>query len=155
MQKKLWIAGAVLILDQVTKALARTMTEAITLLPGILDLRLCHNTGMAFSLLSGMPWMLGVLSVVLVIIGWRILRRYRLGPLSGTAAMLMLGGALGNAIDRILLGSVTDMVEVLFVQFAVFNVADIALTIGCTLLALSLFIRPQEWEKRPLKEADS
>ena len=62
--------------------------------------------------------------------------------------MMMLGGAVGNLIDRVFLGYVVDMVEVLFVSFAIFNVADMFLTIGCILMAASLLWRPQEWSER-------
>ena len=149
MRRSLWIAAAVLIADQGTKLLARQLTEPVTLIPGVLGLSLCQNTGVAFSLLSGRPWLLGLLSLVIVAAGALLLRRYRLGPLPAVSAMLILGGALGNAVDRLFLGSVTDMVELLFVRFAVFNVADIALTVGCALLALSLLLCPGQWSPRP------
>ena len=59
--------------------------------------------------------------------------------------MLMLGGALGNLADRLLTGTVTDMIELLFVRFAVFNVADACLTAGCALMIVSLLFRPGDW----------
>lgn len=99
-------------------------------------------------MLSGMPWLLGILSVAVVIVGWRMLRPYRLKGWAAWAAMLMLGGALGNAIDRLFLGSVTDMVEVLCFQFAVFNLADAALCVGCGMMAISLLFLPKEWERK-------
>lgn len=149
MRKMLWIPFLVLAADQLTKAWARTLTAPITVLPGILQLRLCGNTGMAFSLLSGNPMLLSAGTVLLLIGGWLILRRAVLGPVSRAAAMLILGGAVSNLIDRLFLGSVTDMIEVLFVRFAVFNVADAAVVIGCGLMAISLLACPKEWEKRP------
>ncbi len=142
------IAVLVLLADAVTKHLARGLREPVTLLPGILGLRYAENTGMAFSLFSGQTWLLGLLSLVCILLGWLLLRRYRLGPLSRTAAMLMLGGALGNALDRLLRGYVVDMLEVLFMKFAIFNVADAALTVGCVLMAWSLLRRPDEWAPR-------
>jgi len=148
MRRLFWIVPAVIVLDQLTKALARTMTEPVTLIPGVIGLCHIENTGMSFSMLSGRSWLLGCLSLVLVIVGWAVLRRFRLGGLAGISAMLMLGGALGNAIDRLIRQTVTDMVELLFINFAVFNVADLALTAGCLLMALSLFICPQCWERR-------
>ena len=148
MKRRLWLACFIILLDQLTKALARGLTEGVTLIPGLLGLRHCENTGIAFSLLSGRPWLLGILSLVLVAAGWLLLRPYRLTGLAGWSAMLMLGGALGNAIDRLFLGSVTDMVEVLCFRFAVFNVADIALTVGCVLMAASLLFRQKEWQRR-------
>ena len=100
---------------------------------------------MAFSMLSSHTWLLALLSVVLITVGWRIMRRYQLGRLSRVAAMLMLGGALGNLIDRVFLGYVVDMFEILLFRFAIFNVADMALTVGSALLAVTLLFFPRDW----------
>ena len=148
MRHYLWIALISLIADQLTKHWARGLTQPMTLIPGVIGLRYAENTGMAFSLLSGQPWLLGVLSAVLIIAGWLVLRRYRLGPLSRTAAMLMLGGAVGNMIDRFFTGYVVDMIEVLAFRFAIFNVADACLTVGCCLMAVSLLFKPDEWSEK-------
>ena len=78
---------------------------------------------------------------------WLLLRRYPLGTLSRIAAMLMLGGAAGNMLDRFFRGYVVDMFETLFVRFAVFNVADAALTVGTVLMAASLLFCPGEWSE--------
>ena len=143
-----WIALLVIAADQVTKRLALSLQAPVTLIPGILGLRLTRNTGVAFSLLSGVPWLVTVLSAAVLVLGGCLLRRYRLGALTRTGAMLIAGGALSNLISRVAEGSVIDMVEFLFVNFAVFNAADIALTVGCGLLILSLLIRPDEWKPR-------
>lgn len=148
MRRYLWIAAAVIAADQALKAFARAMAAPMTLIPGVLGLRYCQNTGMAFSLLSGQSWLLGVVSLVVIAAGALVLRGYRLGPVSRTAAMLMLGGAAGNMIDRLFMGYVTDMLEVLLFRFAVFNLADAALCIGCGLMALSLLICPDDWKPR-------
>ena len=92
--------------------------------------------------------LLGVVSAACILAGWLILRRYRLGGCSRIAAMLMLGGAAGNMLDRFFRGYVIDMFEVLFVRFAVFNVADAALTVGTVLMAASLLLRPEEWREK-------
>lgn len=148
MRHYLWIALISLIADQLTKHWARGLTQPMTLIPGVIGLRYAENTGMAFSLLSGQPWLLGVLSAVLIIAGWLVLRRYRLGRLSRVAAMLMLGGAVGNMIDRFFTGYVVDMIEVLAFRFAIFNVADACLTVGCCLMAVSLLFKPDEWSEK-------
>ena len=103
---------------------------------------------MAFSMLSGHTWLLGAVSAAAIVLGWWVLRAFRLGPVSRIAAMLMLGGAVGNMIDRLLRGYVVDMFEVLFVDFAIFNVADAALTVGAVLMGISLLLRPDEWSER-------
>ncbi len=148
MRKFGWIALAVLAADQLSKLAARHLTEAITLIPGVVGLRYAENTGMAFSLFSGRPWLLGLVSAAVILIGFLALRRYRLGTLARIAAMLMLGGALGNMIDRLFIGYVVDMFEFLFVDFAIFNVADAALTVGCALMAFSLIFRPDDWSEK-------
>ena len=146
--------GIILVLTQVfglariQSASARQLTEAVTLIPGLIGLRYAHNTGMAFSLFSGNPWALGVISVALVAGGFLVLRRYRLGVLPAVSAMLMLGGALGNMIDRFARGYVIDMFEVLAFRFAIFNVADAALCVGCALMAWSLVFRPKDWSEK-------
>lgn len=148
MKRYLWITPAVIILDQATKWAARHMTEPITLIDRVIGLRYTQNTGMAFSFLSDHIMLLILLSVVLIAAGYAVLHRYTLGTVSRTAAMLMLGGAAGNLLDRLFLGYVTDMIELLFCSFAIFNVADICLTVGCGLMIFSLLFRPQEWRER-------
>lgn len=149
MRKYIWIAAATVILDQASKRAARSLgTCAVPLIPGVIGLRYAENTGMAFSLLSGQAWLLGVLSAMLIVLGIVILRRYALGALASVAAMLMLGGAVGNMIDRFFTGYVVDMLEMLCFRFAIFNVADAALTVGCGLMAFSLLLRPQDWREK-------
>ncbi|MBR5344266.1 MAG: signal peptidase II [Clostridia bacterium] len=143
-----WIALLVIATDQVTKRLALSLETPVTLIPGVLGLRLTRNTGVAFSLLSGSPVLVTVLSGVVLVIGGLLLWRFRLGALSLTGAMLIVGGALSNMLSRVFEGSVIDMIEFLFVNFAVFNAADIALTVGCGLLILSILFRPDEWKPR-------
>ena len=148
MRKYAWIAPVVVILDQLVKWACLSLKGSVTLIPGVLALTYAENTGMAFSLFSGRSWLLGLVSAGCILIGWLVLRRCRLGRLSRTAAMLMLGGAVGNMADRLLRGYVVDMFEVLFVDFAIFNVADAALTVGTALMGLSLLLRPDEWKER-------
>lgn len=143
-----WIALIILAADQAVKQLARSLTGPVTLIPGVLAFTYAENTGMAFSLLSGRSWLLGLMSAAVIFIGWLILRRYHLGTMASVAAMLILGGAVGNMIDRLLTGYVVDMFEVLLFRFAIFNVADAALTIGCLLMAISLLFRPDDWSEK-------
>ena len=140
-----WIALLVLTADQAVKYLACRLQATFPLIPGVLAFTYAENTGMAFSLLSGRSWLLGLISAAVIVLGLLALRRYRLGPLPSVAAMLMLGGAAGNMIDRLLLGYVVDMFEVLLFRFAIFNVADAALTVGCALMAASLLFSPKDW----------
>jgi len=152
MKKYAWIAVLTVMLDQVTKWLVRSLTGPVTLIPGLLGLKYAQNTGMAFSMFSGQSWLLGLLSAALIALGWRVLRRYRLGRWPRIAAMLMLGGAVGNMIDRLFRGYVVDMFEVLAFRFAIFNVADAALTVGCALMAFTLLCCPEDWREKDAKD---
>ena len=148
MRKYYWIAAAVVIVDQAVKWACLGLTGSVTLIPQVLALTYAENTGMAFSWFSGRAWALGVVSALCILLGWLVLRRYRLGPLSRVAAMLMLGGAVGNMLDRFFRGYVVDMFETLFMEFAIFNVADAALTVGTMLMAGSLLLCPNEWQNK-------
>lgn len=140
-------AGAVLAADRVTKELAPGIPEGgMILIPGVLGLRYAENRGIAFSLLSGAPRLLGVLSLGLIAAGFLWLRKKNLRSFPLFALALMAGGAAGNMADRLIRGFVPDMIEALFVRFPVFNAADACLTVGCALVMASLLFRPGDWE---------
>lgn len=142
------IPPLVLAADRVTKLLSQHLPEeGQVLLPGVVRLRPVMNRGMAFSLLSGQPVLLGLLSLAVILGAFFALRGKKLSPLTMTGLMLMLGGAAGNMLDRFFQGGVPDMIELLFVRFAVFNVADICLTVGCALVMLSLLL-PEKGDKK-------
>ena len=147
MKKKLliWLVPVlVFAADRVTKVLAASLpAEGKVLIPGVLGLRYTENTGIAFSLLSGAPWLLGVLSLAIVVAGVIWLHNKPLRPSLRFGLMLMLGGAVGNMVDRFFTGFVPDMIEVLFTKFAVFNVADACLTVGCCVAMLALLAPKQ------------
>ena len=146
MRKEIWIAPAVFAVDRVCKVLAERIPEGgITLIPGILGLRYTRNTGMAFSLFSGHPWILGVISLVLITGAFLFLRNKEIPRLPFIGLMLMAGGAAGNMTDRFAAGYVPDMFELLFIHFAIFNPADAALTVGCGLLLIYLML----WKDQP------
>ena len=151
--KKKWlfwgIVIAVLIADRITKELAPGIpAEGITLIPGVIGLRYAENKGIAFSLLSGYPRLLGMVSLALIIGGFLWLRKKELAPFPLTALALMAGGAAGNMIDRLVSGYVPDMIETLFVRFPVFNIAGSCLTVGCAMMVISLLFRHKDWEER-------
>jgi len=140
--RKVWpwaVAAAVFIADRVTKILAPGIPEnGVVLIPEVIGLRYAENRGIAFSLLSGAPWALGVVSLLIIAAAFFCLRGKKLQPLALTGLMMMLGGAAGNMVDRFVHGFVPDMIEVLFMNFAIFNVADMFLCIGCGLVIISL-----------------
>jgi signal peptidase II len=128
------VASGVLVLDQGSKAWAlQQLPSALAqpFLPGLLQLRLVHNTGAAFSLLTGSTPLLALVSLVvcvaLALLLWR--RPPQTMPLS-LALGLLLGGAAGNGLDRWRLGSVTDFLELVPISFPVFNLADVAINLA-------------------------
>lgn len=131
-----------LALDQGVKVLQRlTMTpgETISLIPGVFHLTYRLNDGAAFSMLAGnsRPLALVALVVVGVIVWlWRATRPTTWMPAVG--AGLLVAGALGNAIDRLAYGVVTDIFDLRLINFAVFNVADSAITVGAVLVGVWL-----------------
>ena len=127
-------------LDQVVKYLVVAnipLGEHVPFLPYIMDLTYVQNTGAAFSIFSQHTWILTVISlvvsVILVAALWKGFFRHPLGRLSLT---LLLAGAIGNLIDRVRLQYVVDMFHVLFMNFAVFNVADVFVVVGGIAAAL-------------------
>ncbi|MDR0916957.1 MAG: signal peptidase II [Oscillospiraceae bacterium] len=113
-----------------------------TFIPGIAQITRVHNTGMAFSLLDSpsMRWVLVGLTVVATAALIAVILRYRHGSLGRVGAAMALGGAVGNLIDRVLSGYVVDMFELTFVNFAVFNIADIFVVAGVILFAAHYII---------------
>ena len=150
MKKRLfWIVAiAVLIADRITKELAPGLPDGgIPLIPGVIGLRYAENRGIAFSMLSGYPRLTGIISLGLIVGGFIWLRRKEIAAFPLTGLALMAGGAAGNMLDRLIRGCVPDMIETLFVNFPVFNIADSCLTVGCVLMMVSLLCRPGDWAK--------
>ena len=136
------IAVALVILDQVVKVLVRTyipLGTSVGFLSGIMDLTYVQNTGAAFSLFREHTWLLALISavasVVLVVL---LIRRVFSSTAANVLLSVVLSGAVGNLIDRLFLGYVTDMFKTTFMNFAVFNVADICLV--CGIIALCVYV---------------
>ena len=138
----LLVAGIVAA-DQVTKALVVThipLWGHVDLLPGVLDFTYLRNTGAAFSSFEGMQWLFAL--IFLVFTGALFYEYFKKKlPFSKFERWMIAAiyaGGLGNMIDRLRLGYVVDMIETLFVDFPVFNVADCFITCGCIALFVSL-----------------
>ncbi len=137
----------VLAIDRITKETAGGIPAGgITLIPGVIGLRYAENRGAAFSMLSGAPRLLGVLSLVLIAGGYIWLRKKDIASFPLTGLALMAGGAAGNMIDRLIRGYVPDMIETRFMNFPVFNIADSCLVMGCALVMISLLFRHDDWK---------
>ena len=151
-KRSFWIVVTIaLILDRISKELAPSLPEGgLPLIPNVLGLRYAENRGAAFSILSGHPRLLGILSLVILVAAFFWLRKKQLASLPLLALSLMAGGAAGNMFDRLIRGYVPDMIETLFISFPVFNIADSCLTVGCALMIISQLFRPKDWEKGTL-----
>ncbi len=131
------VACGAVITDQVSKyaVIHSTVADHSVRLVGFMQLQLVHNTGVAFSLFSGARWGL-VLVGICVLVGVMIAARRseRQDRLTQGSLGLIAGGAIGNLIDRIRLGSVIDFIDV--GAWPTFNVADICIVVGVGLLLL-------------------
>ena len=127
-------------------------TGHVTLIPGVLELTNIHNNGAAFSMLEHAPhWIFIIFTLVFAAIAVFCLRRNVVhGRVGRWSVVLVLAGAVGNCIDRILSGYVVDMFNFLFVRFAVFNLADVFIVVaGITLCLHVIFYRGDGSEGEP------
>ena len=138
------VAAAVVLLDQLSKLAARDLLvpgEPVTLIPGVMDLSLIYNTGAAFSLGEGAGPLFVLVAAAMCVAGVYVAWRRADVPLPLLLTFAcVVGGGIGNAIDRVALGAVTDFFKTTFMDFAIFNVADIFVTCGVP-LALVLWWR--------------
>lgn len=141
----------VIALDHIAKWSASALLTygvPVEVLP-FFDLMLAHNTGAAFSFLSDaggwQRWLFTAIAIGVSVFLAHWLRRAQGQRLLCWALALILGGALGNLIDRVLLGHVVDFVSLHYAgwRFPAFNIADSAITIGAGLLILDMFLNPQ------------
>lgn len=144
MRRAAVIAVLVILIDRVTKAAVRAAldpTESVPLIPSLLHLTYVQNTGAAFGLFEGRAGWFAI--VALGVIGWVVteLRRVRRDPQPWVelGLALILGGAIGNLIDRLRWGYVVDFIDLRI--WPVFNVADSCITIGIGLLLWQAFRR--------------
>ena len=152
----LWISASVILLDQVTKQLVVKNLGWYDVLPVFPHFNLTHmrNTGAAFSILSNASPIFFILLGVAVSVGilWWLRKNPQGQTLVALALSLILGGALGNVIDRATRGYVVDFLDFYWGgwHFASFNVADSAITLGAGLLILDMIL-----ESRRAKRAST
>lgn len=131
------LGAAGLALDQWLKAYVTAnipLGQAQSLLPGVVELRTVHNYGAAWSSFSGSRWLLvAVTSIIVIFVTVLLVRRVVRHPLGVAACCMVISGGLGNIIDRVRLGYVVDMFNLLFMNYPVFNVADILVVCGAVL----------------------
>jgi signal peptidase II len=146
---ELWLMVIIVVADQLTKALIRSrlaLHESITVIPGMFDITHVRNTGAAFGILNSVEFeykaivMVLVAVVALVAVGLYALTLPAEQRIARVGLALILGGAIGNLIDRARMGFVIDFVDVYWrgVHFWAFNVADSAITVGVALMLLDV-----------------
>ncbi|MBE6964773.1 MAG: signal peptidase II [Ruminococcaceae bacterium] len=139
-------------LDQITKLWAvkslRPFGE-IPIIEGVFNLRYVENTGAAFSILQGKTILLTVIPIVACVFMVYILLTKKISSRLGSWGItLILSGALGNLIDRIFRGAVVDMFDFELINFPVFNVADICVTVGAVLFFIYAIFFYDKAEKK-------
>jgi signal peptidase II len=146
---EVWIAATIVVLDQATKVLVKSrlpLHESVTVIPGVFDLTHVRNTGAAFGMLNNIDFAYKpAVMVIVALVALGAVASYALTlPATQRIARyglaLILGGAVGNLIDRATMGYVIDFVDVYWrgVHFWAFNVADSAITVGVALMLLDV-----------------
>ena len=133
----LLITACIVLFDQGIKHVIRQAAygKALFALPGVFEILHCVNTGAAFSLFSGRTFLIALFSVGLLVSLVLLLRRYAVLTTSAYVALAVLvGGGVGNLIDRFVFGGVTDYIHLLLFPFPVFNFADICITLSIVFL---------------------
>lgn len=146
------ITAVAVLLDQISKSIVVNglpLYGEARFIPGVLSFYHTRNTGAAFSMLSDRRWVFMLLSCVAIVAITVMLYFWRSRHVLLTVSLSMiLGGGIGNMIDRIVNGYVTDFFRVDFVDFAVFNVADSFITVGAVLLGIYIIFFEPKVERR-------
>lgn len=129
-------------IDQLTKYLTVQhieLHESIEIIPGILSFTYHQNTGAAWSILEGQMWFFYIVTIMVVgVILYYLHTEGKTQSFFAWALVFLLGGAIGNFIDRLFHQYVVDMIRTDFIQFPIFNVADMSLTFGVILMLVYL-----------------
>ncbi|HBA37185.1 MAG TPA: signal peptidase II [Firmicutes bacterium] len=145
MNRKIFmVAVAVLMIDQLSKILVGSFIgygESVVLIDGFASLVNISNTGAAFSMLEGRTGFLTIISLGIILMLYRMISSFDKNKVNFIAFGLLFGGIFGNLGDRIFLGMVRDFLKlrIFNYNFPVFNVADVAIVLGVTILCISIF----------------
>lgn len=150
------LAALIVLADQLLKNWAVHNLQgagSVKLIPGILNLYYAENTGAAFSMFRDMRWTLSIVSVAAVgLILYIILSKKFPGKVATLSLCMILGGAVGNLIDRVFNGFVVDMLEFAFIRFAIFNLADVFVTCGGVLFcAYYIILETKRIRREPME----
>lgn len=138
--------------DQITKFFAQKYLSdgsSVHFIKGVVDFRYAENTGMAFSLFSGARWIFIAITVIACVAAmWYIFSNKCKSLWLYWSIGVIIAGGLGNLIDRAFYGLVIDFIEPTFINFAIFNIADCAVTLGAVSLVLYLIYDAFKKEKK-------
>ncbi len=144
--------------DQITKLLAKKHllgNAAVTFIKGVVQFNYAENQGMAFSMFSGARWAFVALTAVVCIGALVMMFKNKIPSLWAYWSIgVIVAGGLGNLIDRIIYGYVVDFIEPTFVNFAIFNIADSAVTLGTISLMAYLVLDLFKKDEKPAEEKD-
>ena len=156
-----YIIGAILLVlaDQITKALTVSqfrLYDSVTVIDGILNFTRHHNTGGPWSIFDNHIIIFIIVTFLIFALElWYFRKKPMQGCLEKTSVMMINAGAVGNLIDRIFRGYVVDMIEVTFIDYPVFNLADCLIVVGCILLCIYvIFFDSDKKEKIKSEELD-
>ena len=145
------VAAVIVGLDQLTKFLIYG-TPARSIIGNVLWFESTLNTGVAFSMFEGMQILFVIVAAIasVLFVYLIISKKWLNSKLEKISVALVLAGTIGNLIDRIVFNGVRDFIYLKFINFAIFNVADMAITIGAILLCVAIifFRKPKEEEKK-------
>lgn len=136
------VAIIICALDQLLKWLIRAKLadgQGVTVIPGVLQIYHIQNTGGAFSILPNQIWLFVLVALVVIVAVIVISRKIHANTLTKIGLGLLLGGAIGNMTDRVLIHSVTDYVYFSIIHFPIFNLADASIDVGVLLLLIQSF----------------
>lgn len=143
------VLALILLSDQLIKGLIRSypVGRRLFVFSPVAEIVHCTNTGAAFSIMSDATHLIALLSLFLLCAILVVMTRYiHLTRPARTALACLLGGGIGNLIDRLIYGGVTDYIHLLFIDFPVFNLADIAITLSVSALLYLMITKRLETE---------
>lgn len=146
MNKRMFVLAIVfLVLDQVSKAIVEAflrVNETVVVIENFFSLTNINNTGAAFSMLEGRIWFLSLISVIILILIFKMSKEFKNNKRNTIAFGLLVGGIFGNFGDRLFLGMVRDFLKfrIFGYNFPVFNLADVCIVVGVVLLGISIIV---------------
>ena len=141
MNRNKTIIGIIIIcIDQLTKNLVQVFDADVNIINNFLRIKYVQNTGAAFSLFQGHTTILILVSILLLVLVYNLMFSYKETKLNNISFGLIIGGILGNLIDRIFFQCVRDFIDINIFNFPIFNIAEMAIVFGVIILLISSFM---------------